>query len=268
MLFKSNVSTSIMSVASPTTPLPVVGSVSGSINIVGNPSVSGTVNIGNVPQASVHGVVGASIIGLVPVTFAATANQSVSGTVGSSIIGIVPVTQSGTQITSISGTVVIQSVVGTYAEDAGHSSGDAGLLALAVRNDTLVSITSADNDYSPQAVGPSGEVLTANAPLTKWVRGVASVFTGVIQPIVPAQGASIFSYITSGQVANASANNVYLTFYGAADSVIGYLPVPANSCALPIMPNAWKTNANGAFSASVSGVASVFLSFQGFISKT
>src|SRR3990167_898924 len=49
ILFKSNVSSSIMSVPSPSTPLPVIGSVSGSVGIVGNPSISGTVLVGGTP---------------------------------------------------------------------------------------------------------------------------------------------------------------------------------------------------------------------------
>lgn len=211
---------------------------------------------GSAGASSVSGTVGASIIGLTPVSV--TNSPSISGTVGASIIGTVPVVQSGTRITSI---------IGAYAEDSASTQSDVGVFTLAVRNDTLSSVTSADGDYSAQTVGPAGEVVTANAPLTKWVQGVASCFTGVIQPIIAAQGSSVFTYITSGQITNASANNVYLTFFGATGSVVGYCPVPANSGALPLMPNAWKGNANGAFSASVSGVASVYLSFQGFISK-
>lgn len=189
---------------------------------------------------------------------------SVLATISGSILTV----QSATVIASISGNVVVQSIVGTYAEDAGHTSGDAGIFVLAVRNDTLSSITNADLDYSPKAVGPSGEAITANAPLTKWVQGVASCFTGVIQPIIAAQGSSIFTYVTSAQIANASANNVYLNIYGATGSLVSVLPVPANSGAIPFMSNGWKSNANGAFSASVSGVASVFVALQGFISKT
>lgn len=169
------------------------------------------------------------------------------------------VTQSGTSSTS---------VVGMVAEDSGHTSGDLGLMALTVRNDALASVTSADRDYSALTVGAAGEGIMANAPFTAWVQGVASVFTGVIQPVIAAQGSSVFTYITSGQVVNASANNVYLTFFGATSSVVGYLPAPANSGAIPLMINGWKTNANGTFSVSVSGVASVFVSFQGFKSKT
>lgn len=138
-----------------------------------------------------------------------------------------------------------------------------------VRNDNLTSVTSANLSNSPQAVGSAGETISNNAPYSAWVQGNASVVAvGGLTTIIPAQGASVFTYITSGQVANASANNVYLTMFGATNSVIGYLPVPANSGALPLMPNGWKTSANGAFSASISGISSVFLSFQGFISKT
>lgn len=201
----------------------------------------------------------------VPDTITVVGSVTLSG--NPSISGTVNVVQSGLNITSVSGTLEINSVVGTYAEDAAHTTGDKGLFVLAVRNDTMPSITSTDGDYSPYAVGPVGEMLTANAPITKWVQGVASCFTGVIQPVIAAQGTSIFTYITSGQATNNSANNAYLTI-SSGGTTIAYLPVPANSGALPIMPNAWKGLTNAAISASVSGVASVFLSFQGFISKT
>lgn len=218
----------------------------------GNSSIGGLVNTG---QGSVITLIQGSIAA-VQSGISAT---SVVGTIGASVIGTVPVTQSGTMISSI---------VGGYAEDSPHTSGDPGVFVLAVRNDTLASVASADLDYTLHAVGPAGETIVANAPLTKWVQGVASTFTGVIQPLIAAQGSSVFTYITGVQIANASPNNVYLTFYGATSSVVGYTVAPANGGSNIVLPNAWKTNANGAFSASVSGVASVFLSAEGFISKT
>lgn len=272
-------------------------SVSGTVGA----SVIGTVPItqGGTLNASVSGTVGASIIGTVPVVQSGTVITSVSGAIGASIVGQLPAgtapigsvatlqgtnpwivnfqnssviaVSSGSVLSVPTGSVITvlqaPSVVGTYAEDLGHTNADKGLFTLAVRNDTMNSFVSADLDYSPVAVGPVGEVLTANAPINKWVQGKASCFTGVIQPIIAAQGASIFTYITGVQATNASANNAYLTFYGATDSVVGYTPVPANGGSNLVLPNAWKTNANGAFSASVSGVASVFLAAEGFISK-
>ena len=100
-------------------------------------------------------IVGASIIGALAATL--TGTPSVSGTLGSSIIGTVPVTQSGLTVTSI---------IGNFAEDSPHASGDFGVLNLAVRNGTMASITSADGDYSPIVTGAVGEVITANAPLS------------------------------------------------------------------------------------------------------
>lgn len=168
---------------------------------------------------------------------------------------------------SVSGTVTITSIVSTYSEDAAHVTGDSGLFVLGVRNDTLSSITSATGDYSPFVVGPVGEMIVANSPINKWVQGTASTFTGVIQPIIAAQGASVFTNITGLQVANASPNNVYLTLYGATGIVVGYTVAPGGGGSNIVYTNPLKTSENAAFSASVSGVASVFLSVQGFISK-
>lgn len=249
----------------------IYGNISGSVVafISGNPSISGTV------QAIQSGAWSTSLVGTIPGSVVAFQGAGWSGSVAATITntninvsGSVVGFQGGTQISSISGTVVIQSVVGTYSDGATRSVGSSGIYNLGVRNDTMASIVASDGQYTPMAIGPSGENIVANAPLTKWVQGIASCFTGVSQPVIAAQGASIFTYITAVQAVNNSANNAYLTFFGANSSTIGYLPVPANGGAIANIPNAWKTSANGAFSASVSGVASVFLSSSGFISKT
>jgi hypothetical protein len=67
--------------------------------------------------------------------------------------------------------------LGTYqsqAEDTTANDGDTGVAIWGVRNDTLASVTSADKDYTQFTVGPSGEVVIANAPFTKWVSGFSS----------------------------------------------------------------------------------------------
>jgi hypothetical protein len=46
----------------------------------------------------------------------------------------------------------------TFAEDSAHSSGDAGIMGLAVRNDAGTSLVSADGDYSPLSVDASGNL--------------------------------------------------------------------------------------------------------------
>lgn len=194
-----------------------------------------------------------------------------SSTIGGVQLPVVKISDPVSVIGTLSQTgTAITSIVGMQAEDSAHTSGDLGIMALAVRNDAISSVTNADRDYSAMSVGPAGELMTANAPLTKWIQGNASILNnfGVSVTGISNQGTSIFTYITSAQVVNASANNVYLTIFGATNSVMAYLPAPANSGAIPLMVNGWKTNANGAVTASISGVASVYLSFQGFISKT
>lgn len=273
----------------------IAGSIAATFVPPANQSVSGTVDASQINAWRVSVIsstpssmlVGSSMIGVGPVNVlswgGAGAPPGGNGTVTTSTPRVAIATdsqgptsvvafQGGTRITSITGTVVIQSIVGTYAEDAAHTSGDAGLFVLGVRNDTMASVASADLDYTFQAVGPVGEVLVANSPITKWISGTASMLggtpvTGSLVPIIAAQGSSIFTYITSLQIANASANNAWITLLGGTNSVVGYTVAPANGGSNIYFPNALKTNANAIFSASISAVASVYVSAQGFIAK-
>lgn len=306
------------------------GSIAASFTPPANQSVSGTVNIGTGGPVSVLGTM--SVLGTVPVTqatspwiitgsvqgsFSPAANQSVSGTVGASIIGVVPVSLTSVPPQSVSGTVgasiigqlpagtavlgsvaVLQgsnpwietfsnssilavpvgstltiwqspSIAGTYAEDSAAANTDRGLLSLHVRNDTLSSVTNADGDYSALSVGPSGEVITANAPLTKWVQGTADFRNGNAGGsivAIAAQGASIFTYITAIQVVNMGSASVLVTLAGTG-STLGYTIAPAGGGSNIYYPNGLKGPANATFAASLSGIASVLVSAQGFTAK-
>lgn len=273
-----------------TNPFIITGSVQGSFSPSGNQSVSGALFISGSVLANQTGtriaslvstvpssvIVGASIFGLAPVNVTNT-NINVSGSVAafnvSTNASFISVSRDSSVLSVSTGSVITvlqsPSIVGTYAEDATHTSGANGLFIMQVRNDTLSSITSADGDYSPLASGPAGETIIANAPFTKWVSGTADMRgnSGASVAVVAAQGASIFTYITGIQLANLGSASVLVTFSGATSSVIGYSIAPAGGGSNIVYPNALKTNANGAFTASISGVASVFVSAQGFISK-
>jgi hypothetical protein len=196
-----------------------------------------------------------SILTAIPVISEPIANQSVSGAI----------TIAGGSVLSIPSS---SSILGTYAEDVAHATGAPGLFVLRVRNDNMSSVTSADGDYSPSASGPVGETIVANAPITKWVSGTNSVMYGSSVTVLAAQGASVFTYVTSYQIVNDSANYSRVTLFGATSSVIGYTVAPANSGSNVILPNALKTNANGAVFASITGVSSVYLTVSGFTSRT
>ncbi len=272
------------SVAAVVTNFPTTQNVSGSVAAWLQSTNASVITVGTTAaNQSVSGTVGASIIGLPPVNvtnFPTT--QNVSGsvvafptgqyTVVSSLAGgIFPI--SGSVATVITNTVLPVSgqvsVAGTYAEDSAHTSGSNGLFVLGVRNDTLSSVTSADGDYTPMAQGPAGETIVANAPITKWVQGTTSVLNqfGASMVTIASQGASVFTYITGVQVANMGASSVLVTFSGATSSVVGYTIAPGGGGSNIVLPNAWKTNANGAFTTSVSGASSVYVSAEGFISK-
>lgn len=286
-----------------TNPWIVVSSLAGGIF-----PVSGSVSAVIIGNASVSGTVGASIIGLTPVSVIGTVSTFWTGG-GNSNAGAdnnnqlsVPITQTGgstgpvgnanyvyngtnwdrargnssigTLVNTGTGSVltILQSpsIVGTYLEDNPAASGDRGLLSLNVRNDTLSSVTSTDGDYGAMSIGPSGEVITANSPLTKWISGTAD-FRGISTAsitVIAAQGASVFTYITGVQVANYGPSSVLVTLTGATSSTLAYTIAPSGGGSNIVYINGLKTNANGAFAASVNGVSSVLISAQGFISKS
>jgi len=188
-----------------------------------------------------------------------------------SVVGGVNLT--GSPTVSIAGIVNINSVIGTYADDAQHSTNNYGFLHLGVRNDTLSSVTSLDNDYTPLTVGPMGETIVANAPITKWVSGTVSILTSatLLQPIIAAQGASIFTYISGVQITNwTNSGSVLVALQGATASTIGYAMVKANDMVNLNYANPIKTLANAAFTVSIVAgtVSSIHVAAQGFISKT
>lgn len=308
VMFKSNVSSSIVSVVTPSTPLPVSGSVSGTVNLgigtaqIGSVVLSGGINaIGSVaalqgtnpwfmatPAGSVQAVrtdnasviavfqnssiisINAGSVFTVSLGSIITVNQSSSilaVPVGSTIV----VLQSASLLAVQSGTWKT-SIAANYAGNSASIVSGIGNLILGVRNDTMSStLANANGSYSPFAVGSWGDQIYSLAPSSTWTSGVGSTFTGVAQPIVTSVS-GMFLNVTAVQIANASANNAYLSFYGTgvgsiASSIIGYTVVPANGGSNILYPIPLRTAFSQPFQACVSGIASVFLSAQGFYSK-
>ena len=219
------------------------------------------------------GSLSASIIGVPNVRFD---NSSILAVAVGSVLTIptsstIAVLQSSSILAVPVGSVitVIQaaSIAGTYAEDAAHTTGDRGIFGLGVRNDLLSSVTSADLDYSPISVGPAGETIVADAPITQWLQGTADlrVVLGASVTAIAAQGSSVFTYIREIQVANMGSASVLVTFTGGLGSILGYTIAPAGGGSNYI--TRLKTGANSAFAASISGTASVLVSAQGFSAR-
>lgn len=191
----------------------------------GNQSVSGTVGasvIGTVPvtQSGINissivssipssVLVGASIFGQLPAGTAPLGSVATLqgtnpwivtnvGSIASINIGSVITVWKDSSVLAVptSSTITIwqtPSIVGTFSDDAAHAVGAKGVFVMGVRNDTMSSVTSADNDYTLFNVGPTGEQITANAPITKWVRGTADlrVVQGASVTAIAAQGDSL-----------------------------------------------------------------------------
>ena len=228
--------------------------------------LGGGSTLGINPDASLN----ASIIGVATVRFANSSILAVPvGSVITTPIGsVITVLQSSSILAVPVGSIItiIQaaSIAGTYQEDVAHTPADRGLLMFGVRRDTLASITSATDDYSPIAVGPSGAVTSHDAPITRWIQGTADlrVVLGASVTAIVAQGASVFTYIREIQVANMGSASVLVTFAGGLGSILGYTIAPAGGGSNFI--TRLKTGANSAFTASISGTASVLVSAQGF----
>lgn len=210
--------------------------------------------------------VGASIVGLTPFNLTQIQGGGVNivgnGVTGTNTLRVTIASDSTGAIGTRS------SIVGAYSEDSGHATADVGVFTLGVRNDTMSSVTSADVDYSPFSVGPIGELIVGNAPITKWVQSQTSIMYGTSVQVLAAQGASVFTYITAVQIVNDCATMSRVKFTGGLGSVLGWTVAPASGGSNIVFPNGLKTGANSGFSASISGVSSVYLSIQGFISNT
>lgn len=293
-----NVNTTITSIATASGAFPVTQSgttISSLVSTVPSSVIVGASIFGQLPAGTA--VLGSVVTlqGTSPWVISGTVtpsgNQSVSGALfvsgsvllGSSNASVIAYLQNSSLIAINAGSVVTisqgsvinvlqtPSIVGTYAEDAAHATGDKGVFVMQVRNDTMASVTSADGDYSPIAGGPVGETIVANAPITKWVRGTADLrgagSTGVSVIAISAGGSSVFTYVTGVQVANMGSASVLVTL-ASGGSILGYTIAPAGGGSNIVYPNALKTPANFGFAASISGAASVLVSAQGFISKT
>lgn len=262
-----NATGSVIAIRTGTQITSIVSTVPSSV-LVGA-SIFGALPGGN----NVLGAVAASISGIVNVAgsvagFAQSTNASVITVNQSS--SVITVWQSSSVLAVPVGSVITvwqaPSIVGTYAEDAAHTTGEKGLFMLGVRNDNLTSVTSASGDYSPLATDPTGAVMAHDAPITKWVQGTADlrVVLGASVTAIAAQGASVFTYIQSAQLANMGSASVLVTFGGGLGSILGYSIAPAGGGSNIIFRPALKTGENSAFTASINGTASVLVSAQGF----
>ena len=109
------------------------------------------------------------------------------------------------------------------AEDAAHSSGDVGVMPLAVRNDALATLGGADGDYAPLQVDATGSLYTNNQFGTFGsilVTGTTAVTCGVADRVFVAiymLTNTVFNSASGGLVAETE--QLYLDDTGAGTSI-------------------------------------------------
>jgi len=200
-------------------------------------------------------IVGASAFGTFPVTQATTewtVKSSVSGGLFP-ISGSVAATITNTNV-NISGSVAAfnistnasfigvskdssiiailsaPSIVGTYAEDAAHTSADKGIFTLAVRNDAVASFVGANLEYAPTAVDSAGRTLikpfaAGESSLIAHTSLVSAGTTASVQ-LFAAAGAGLKNYVTDFFVSNTGATTTLVIFGDGDGSVLGRTIAP------------------------------------------
>ena len=161
-------------------------------------SVSGTVAVSNLPTTQ---NVSGSVVAFV------------SGLQGSSISGTVLVNNGS--VVAFQGTSpwVMQSIVGTYAEDSAHTTADKGFFVMGVRNDAVASFSGANGEYNPFGHDSAGRMLTKPfAPEEARIEGYNSVVSTSVTTLVAAAGTGLKNYITDVVLVNTGATTTLITF--------------------------------------------------------
>ncbi len=127
--------------------------------------------------------------------------------------------QTGTRITS---------VIGAYAEDVGHTTGDVGLFTLGIRNDNTASTMSANLDYGGISLDSIGRVMGKPfAAEESAVRGQGSVNGVASVQLIAAPGAGLRNYITDVTFVNTGAAASKVDITDGDGSVLGTTIAPA-----------------------------------------
>lgn len=145
------------------------------------------------------------------------------------------------------------------AEDAAHTSGDTGIMALAVRKDTAAALAGSDGDYAPLEVDANGRLHTLNKPYEPSI----SVVTGTKSSsgdneLVAAPGASTRIVVCWVVIQNESSTATTLILRDGTTSKIRVLAQNQGDGLTMVFPAdaRWKLTANTALNLNLSGANS------------
>ena len=134
-------------------------------------------------------------------------------------------------ITTVAGAV--------HNEDAAHTTGDAGVQMLAVRNDDLEALAGTDGDYAPLQVTQNGALLTCPSANDDYKYAVIDAATSGDNTLVAAVASRKIRVISAFLVAN---GDVTVRFESGASgtALTGQMDLTTNSgFTLPHNPAGW-----------------------------
>lgn len=144
------------------------------------------------------------------------------------------------------------------AEDAAHSSGDSGIMTLAVRNDDLAALAGTDGDYAPLQVTQNGALLTCPAANDDYKYAVIDAATSGNNTLVAAVASRkirVLAYMLE------SSGTVTVRFESDADgtALTGQMPTTAqNILSAGFNPAGWfETVAGELLNLELSGAVGV-----------
>lgn len=186
--------------------------------------VIGTVNQGTSPWVTSNATT--SVVG----NGAAATAQRV--TLANDSTGILATVGTVTTVTTLTGTTTL--TPGTSAtnlgkaEDAAHTTGDTGVFALGVRNDTLAATTNTSADYTQLTTDQAGIVITAGAPRALKGRQVTTITSSTAETTIVTSVASTFLDMYGLILTNTSASATKVSIRDAtAGGTISVFEVPA-----------------------------------------
>jgi len=176
------------------------------------------------------------------------------------------VTTVGT-VTTLTGTTTLTPGTGATnlgkAEDGAHTSGDVGVFALAVRNDTLADVSGATGDYIQISNDLKGRLMVGSAPRTLKLNQVTTITASAAETTIVTAVASTFLDLYGLIVTNTSATAVTVAIKDAtAGTTRLNIAVPAGDTRgfmLPIDAAIKQSGSNANWTATTQSVTSVII---------
>lgn len=212
--------------------------------------VIGTVNQGTSPWiVSGSGTAGSAATGVVSIQGIASmtpvqVSQATPANLNATVVGTGTFSVQTTSDTPGTGATNLGK-----AEDAGHTTGDTGVMALGVRNDTLAATTNATADYTQVTTDQAGIVITAGAPRALKGRQVTTLTSSTAETTIITSIASTFLDLYGLILTNTSAAVTKVSIRdataGGTISVFEVPPTDTRGFMLPLdsaIPQAAVTN--------------------------